>query len=219
MFTADDLSGLASLLAVLEEKTGCQFGPRRRNTLADILRMPHNALRSLEPAYFSRLNKDDLMLAFPVALFLMNTWSERHGGDLELVHDESAVMMRKLGEWTDTVSPSVPEAFVGMDRRTWRFPIGVKSTRFEKDQNWIGLQVADVIAGSLAATLPFFWQLKKNPDNFEQRLLTTLDGWPLDNHISPDWKFTPAELGTEGPVYADPIAFWQNLHARNVNGK
>jgi hypothetical protein len=50
--------------------------------------------------------------------------------------------------WKALVSPNAPVATFGDGQRRWEFPNVIEETLLERSGDWVGLQLADVVAGA-----------------------------------------------------------------------
>lgn len=208
LFLRPSKESAVELFDVLDSKTRLSEEVKDKDPLAEVLELPHLALCDLGPHVLT-LSKEDLLVSFSIALRLISRWSEKHGSAFEVIHDESSVMLKSLTNWDRITSSSVPKSTVGRDRRTWEFPIGVTKTTFARDEDWVGLQVADVIAGAFAKALPFAGMLTESaPSSFELKLMEEIGQWQIEDGIWPQSKFTADELGTVGPKHPDAIDFF-----------
>lgn len=141
-------------------------------------------------------NDINLDVAFPSALNLMAIWRKSTSEKFSLIHDSSSNMSRVKDLWDLIVDPKIPKALVGYDRRTWEFPIAIEGTSFEKSEDWAGLQLCDVLAGSLNYYARWLCNNKDNSDIYGKQLNQY---YHKINSISPLWpspNVTPEELET-----------------------
>ena len=59
-------------------------------------------------------------------------------------------MVKETKLWEALTAKSVDPATIGYGSKTMQFPIGVATTSFADSRSWIGLQLADVLAGAVA---------------------------------------------------------------------
>lgn len=112
------------------------------------------------------------------------------------------------------MSPHAPADLIGYDRRTMEFPIGIAETRFERSENWAGLQLADVMAGAVAECMAAQMIPEEERDPFVRNLWDRLEGWDVAEHIWPEAKFTPEALGTDGPAASDGLEYMGRIFHR-----
>ena len=134
---------------------------------------------------------------------MMATWRKEIKGQINLIHDASSNMSKQQFIWDALMSPDLPPAVVGYDRRTTTFPIAVSKTSFEKSENWTGLQLADVIAGAFARSATWFY-ITQDPNDTYGRDLTAIIGNIPVLPLLPGMEIAPAELGTTGDNAGDP---------------
>lgn len=152
-------------------------------------------------------NDMNLDVAFPSALNLMAMWRKSTSEKLTLIHDSSSNMSRVKDLWDIIVDPKVPDALVGYDRRTWEFPIAIEGTRFEKSEDWAGLQLCDVLAGSLNYYARWLCDNKDISDLYGKQLDQY---YHKINNISPLWPspdVTPEEMETNTENKDDFLQF------------
>jgi len=94
-----------------------------------------------------------LDIIFTTALNLMSRWRTQLGQDFYVVHDYSSPMVAEQALWEALPSVDVPPESIGFVPKSMQFPIGVLSTTFGNSQEFIGLQLADVLAGAVAKSL------------------------------------------------------------------
>jgi len=205
----------AVLERALESKTGLRRGKAHsRQPLREVLGFLHLPLLAMDVRDLGRLSSEDLEICFTFALCLMGSWARRLGQDMLLIHDANSEMSKQRGLWEKIVSPHVPPAKVGWDRRTMEFPIRVRETRFESSRDWAGLQLADVLAGALAEPLRPLNQPDGLRCDYVNKLCAVLGEWSCEEHIWPEAKFTPDELETDGGFVSDPVQHMMDLVSR-----
>ena len=111
-------------------------------------------------ASFAQLQEDDITtlppraldLSFTVALSAIYVWRQAGFTDIDVVHDESTNMSRQKALWDCILSPEAPASRIGYGAAEGQtqFPIGVRSTTFERSSKSAALQLADVLAGAVA---------------------------------------------------------------------
>ena len=154
---------------------------------------------------------DALDVSFTVALRLMAEWREEIGEDFHLVHDMSSRMVKETRLWEALTDKSVGPITIGYGPKTMRFPIGVAKTSFEDSQSWVGLQLADVLAGSVAYSLTAH-KLGKN-DPYVSLIAGTALNLPAMVSMPGDpgdWPAVPANY--EPP--ADALEFFGEFYAK-----
>lgn len=198
------------LCDVLAEKTGTPDSPES-GPLADSLGYLYMAHLTTHPEDAGRLSSSNLEFAFSLTVGVMHRWKSRLGAGITLVHDATAAMSRHKRYWDALMSAKAPEDIIGYDRRTMEFPIGISETRFERSEDYAGLQLADVLAGVVAECMENKMVPEEERPPFIRDLWGCLDGWDISGHIWPEAKFTPEELGTDGPAASDGIAYMEGV--------
>lgn len=135
------------------------------------------------------------------------------GRSFTLIHDTSKMIQRNQERWRAVLSPDNPPAVVGQDRRTIEFPLPVRGLQLAESQEFIGLQIADLVAGGACALLTA--RARDNRGEYvdalgDTGLLGTAAGglWPSD-------AISPEELETKGPVLGDAADFIGEIIARH----
>ena len=100
-----------------------------------------------------RIGPEALDVSFTTALNLMAEWRKETDQDFNLVHDMSSPMVKETKLWEALTDKSLGPETIGYGPKTMEFPIGVAKTIFENSSSWVGLQLADVLAGSVARSL------------------------------------------------------------------
>jgi len=157
------------------------------------------------PSMLKRIPKGVLEIGFSYAFALAGRWSDESETPLVFVHDSSSEMARSRLIWNRIVHPSVPPATVGWDRRKMNFPLKVEKTFFDRSENWAGLQLADILAGSINRCMKWFVAGKPENGEYAKALASFIpEAFRLDVICWPQPKVTPEELGTIGDDAADP---------------
>ena len=204
------------LLAVLDYCTGVMVGPRKAGAVSECLGIPQMALAGFSQSDMNLLSKNDLRVTFPTTLSVMSRWGERHCGGFDVIHDQSSALLKNFELWAKATSKDVPQATVGMDRRTMQYPIGVSKTEFASDEDYAGLQLADIVAGAFARAMKFGGRLTAEPKGeFETALMEAISGWEISGRIWPEADFSAKGLGTVGPKYEDPFEFYEKYFHAN----
>lgn len=169
-------------------------------------------------------NALDVSLSF--ALDISAEWRKiiNKDEDIVIVHDKSSNMAKQEHIWKALISPDMPPALVGYDRRTQQFPIGINDVSFGSDEQLVGIQLADILAGSIAAGM--YWLLvERSPgDKYGQMMGEVLKERILDLRIDgifPSRDVTPQDLGTDGPKHGDLLLYTGNAirQAKERKGK
>lgn len=111
-------------------------------------------------------NHNPLDISLTSALTIMARWRSEISDEINLIHDASTNMSKQKDIWDALVDPNLPPIVTGYDRRQLKFPIGVSSTVFEQSEKWVGLQLADIIAGATARSLQWTINGKNSEDYY-----------------------------------------------------
>jgi len=162
--------------------------------------------RILGYQYLLSLPARSLDLAFPTALAIINHWRQGKEGFVEVIHDKSSNMSREQWIWDALVSPGVPPAVVGYDRRKWQFPLNVKQTRFVDSKAHLQLQYVDLLAGSTAA-----WAQSMIDESCRNEYTDTLNEVGIEAFkVNQIWPFPEVKV-IGGKDAADPVEYFSKL--------
>ena len=113
--------------------------------------------------------------------------------------------------WDAIVGPNVPGVIVGYDIRRWELPIGLARTLPANSREWAGLQLADVLAGSVTRSVTWINRGRTPQDHFAEQLADVWGGSPFNHEavqcIWPSTAISPDELGTVGDDALSPHDF------------
>lgn len=123
---------------------------RELNRALDVVRSTRHVLVADEVL---RVGSAALDLSFSSALTLMAKWRKETEEDFNLIHDMSSPMVEETKLWEALTDKSMEPTTIGYGPKTMQFPVGVAKTSFEDSRAWAGLQLADVLAGSVARSL------------------------------------------------------------------
>jgi hypothetical protein len=202
---------------VLAEKTG-QIPNLNKGPLAETLQHLYFGLVLMHPMDTGFLGKQNLDLCFSLALAMMGSWAKKFGENFSVFHDQSSNMSSQREQWNAIVTPNVDDKIVGYDRRTMQYPIRVNKTLFEPSDKWAGIQLADVLSGVVGRCLKTKYGFSQ-VDAFSDDLWSHFQGWDLCAHVTPEAKFTPDELGTDGPRLSCPYEFMANVYQKALGGE
>lgn len=142
-----------------------------------------------------------LDFAMSLTLSLMTLWREdiKDGSGITLIHDASSAMARDKDIWDSLVNPDITPQIVGYDVRKVQFPISVTETHAEDSKNWVGLQLADIVAGATAASARWLAEGSDVKDKYLYEVNELINSESYNKFVIwPSNKFTPEELGTVG---------------------
>lgn len=133
-------------------------------------------------------------------LTLAKHWREHAAGrEMLFVHDESRDLARDKWMWDLLLSPTVPEATVGYDRRQISFPLGVSAVRFERSDDHPALQVADLVAGAMAVVARNGIDGTYRPGYADSLRRAGVEEFGVRGNVWPSLSVTPEDMGTIGP--------------------
>jgi hypothetical protein len=144
----------------------------------------------------------DLDPAIPAFFEHGAIWTERLNTPFSIVHDASKPIENEQIILEAMMSETEERVRIGFDRRKMLFPIAAKEIELRDSKLCRQLQVADLIASSVAHCLKT--SILKKDDEFAKALLTSS---VLNGSFKPLWpemKITPEELGTEEVGGIDP---------------
>ena len=182
--------------------------PRELDRALDMVRATRRVLVADDVL---RIGPDGLDVTFTTALNLMAEWRKETKQDFNLVHDMSSPMVRETRLWEALTDKSVGPTTIGYGPRTMRFPIGVAKTSFEDSRSWVGLQLADVLAGSVARSLTA--RKRGETDPYVNLISDTALNLPAFSSMPgtpADWPVTPPNW--EPP--ADALEFISDFYGK-----
>ncbi len=156
--------------------------------------------------------KNNLNIAFTCTFKMVADWSKIFKNQHSLIHDNSSNMSKDKKLWDYLVGVDTPPAIVGYDTRTMQLPIQLKETTFSESKEWAGLQLVDILAGSINHV--FKWLNNNIADTFYPKEIYNIVKDTFNWHlIIPTPKVTPEELGTVGQNYENPNDYFGKLHS------
>ncbi len=157
-------------------------------------------------AVFKNLPKNALDLSLSTAFHLVGMWRKGLGDtEIRIVHDRSSNMTKQKTFWDVLVDPNARHAVVGFDTRTKIFPLSVNETVFEQSHQSAALQIADLIAGSVAQYMGA--RIKGAYGDYEKRLERVFERGIGGYVFWPSWEVTPEGMGTLGPGGENPLDY------------
>lgn len=115
------------------------------------------------------------------------------------------------------MDPTLPTIIMGYNTRTLKFPVAVSNTLFENSCNWVGLQLADIIAGATAHSLQWVINGKNPNDSYSHQISECVNEF-IKHGIWPEDAVTPRDLDAEGSNFANPVDFITSV-IRNIENK
>jgi hypothetical protein len=182
--------------------------------LANTLNYLLCALLDFRPSDMSAIRRNKTELALTTTLGLAASWRKQLGTDFAIVHDCTSNMSRQKAYWDAIVSPTAPVGFVGYDRRSLEFPIGVAETKFVPSEQSLGIQIADVIAGAATEWAAWMASHHRKKSDYVKRLEPIFHDWRFTKSIWPSSNVTPEALGTDGPKHDDVFEYWGGILTR-----
>lgn len=79
---------------------------------------------------------------------LMENWRKDVTDEIVLIHDASLRMAEVFPLWQTFVHPHPPPALLQLNTNNPSNPVGVVETYLVNSKDWIGLQLADILAGA-----------------------------------------------------------------------
>jgi hypothetical protein len=171
--------------------------------LREVLGYYRLALAHLGSDLLEILHPSHLDLVLSLSLGVMAEWSERGDAPFRVIQDQCSEMARDKVVWAAVTSPDVPQQLVGWDRRTISYPIGIESTELASSHDWIGLQLADVVAGAVARAMRSSPHALGHADPYSSDILAAIGEWTCSNNLWPSSVIDPVKLGTVGPMHRD----------------
>lgn len=133
-------------------------------------------------------------------------WSDQTDQAINVIHDESSALAREQHVWDVLLDPDLPDAVVGQDRRTIKFPLRVDSFRRANSEHHLQLQLADLLAGAFATYLRnrVNGETDYRPEYAEKlEAIGFLGSGLAINCVWPTADVAPEDLGAEGTVLKD----------------
>ena len=155
---------------------------------------------------YDEIDEDTLDLAFTETIPLMAKWRADTTGPLYLIHDMPSPMVKEKQLWDKLTDPSLPAAEVGYGQKRMKFPIAIERTDFEASHNWVGLQLADIVAGAITLSAKWSIEGRDSSDQYPQRVLRVMDTIGAQV-IWPEPKVKEEELQGDEEGLRDPIEY------------
>lgn len=132
------------------------------------------------------LSSNSLDPAIPCFFHLCAVWGQEINENFDVLHDESKPIFQEKNTLEACMSKNIPKELIGYDTRKIEFPLRANGISFENSKNSYSLQVADLLAGSLAywangivdnSRGDVFWE---KLDKLNLKNLLTLSVWPIN---------------------------------------
>ena len=177
------------------------YGNKSLDEILDLIRPCYNIIGQ---GLIYLVPPNSLDLSFTFGLAMMFNWRNSFNGDIVLIHDNTSNMSKQIAEWNAIMNNDIEKQTLGWDRRTLNLPINIKETIFDSSENWAGLQIADILAGSAAHSAKWMVSKNKAKDNFGENIFGLFKDVVLSLSLLPIKEVLPEELKTIGPKYKDP---------------
>ncbi len=154
------------------------------------------------------IRKYSIDLTLPSITRLADLWYKECNEPLEIIHDDS----KQVEFWKNLIyfmsnmlGPEKVE--VGYDYRKMTYPLSIDSVTLESSKNVLQLQVADLIASSLAYCVKRIHIDKVTDDQFANEILKSKIANIKAYPVMPSDKVTPKQLGTEDDNGINPLDY------------
>jgi Protein of unknown function (DUF3800) len=175
---------------IVQKAKADAWGDEKRTTVLNYYWHP---LELLGFGHVGPLPNHVLDLALPGLARLGLCWRSRHEGPWEVVHDASSNMARQKWLWDALSSPRLEKAEFAGPHGASVFPMNVTSTTFSDSKAQKQLQLCDILAGAIAASVRL-----PEEDEFRKKLHEAGILDLVTDTIWPSLDVTPQELDREG---------------------
>jgi hypothetical protein len=161
-----------------------------------------------------------LDLAFTMNFTLASLWRQDIPVEdgIKFVHDESSIMEFNKAIWDAAVDSTVPKQEIGYDVRTHVFPIAVTETIGADSKTFVGIQLADVVAGATAAMGRALLKDESEISEYERELIEIVNSEAIFKYsVWPSGNVTPETLGTIGPNAGPLDDFVSIIHGADIS--
>lgn len=180
----------------------------------------HNSVKGyekeiLEPVLVSELyinsilesiRKYSIDLTLPSITLLSDSWFKEIGKTFEIVHDDS----KQVEFWKNFISylsKGNEKVEVGYDYRKMTYPLAINSVNLASSKKIIQIQLADIIASSLAYCVKKIHIEKELENEFAKNILNSSIGRIKAHPIMPSDKLTPKQLKTQNDKGINPLDY------------
>jgi len=156
------------------------------------------------------LYKYSIDLTYPSFSVLCDWWYRELNQKFDVIHDESKQIRywKNLIEFTSN-SKYMEEREVGFGSRKSIYPLKVNSLVFDDSKKNKNIQIADLVASSVAFLLSEL--VNKKQSDFSKKLMNT-KLFNLKHHsIIPTKKFTPKDLDMEDESGENPLDYFAKM--------
>lgn len=159
------------------------------------------------------VDKSSIDPALPSFIDHIAAWGDSLDTEFDVIHDASKIIAYQLDLIRKVLYKEIDPISVGYGIRTRRFPLLADDIKLVNSKKYPQIQLADILAGSLAYWANGILGKKVNSEFFEELKKSPLEEL-LINSVWPSEKFTPKELGMVKEGGIDPIDFVANLLAQ-----
>lgn len=175
--------------------------------VVDLLLVP---LEDLGPSFFEEAVPHAVDLALAAIIQLMSAWRSATTGALEIVHDETANLIR-VEDYLQAIAgfdlpEFVQESASGMKAQ---FPVAAEGLSFRTSESEPGLELVDVVAGFFVEFRT--GRLLQNDRRLAERAPALIEGMGVHALIPPT-GITPEEMGTVGLDGGPFLDYFTRLH-------
>ncbi len=154
------------------------------------------------------IKKYSIDLTLPSITRLADLWYKETNEALEIVHDDS----KQVEFWKNLIyfmsnMLGTEKVEVGYDYRKMTYPLSIDSVELEASKDVIQIQLADLIASSLAYCVKKIHIDKTLDDEFANEILKSKIANIKSYPIMPSDKLTPKQLGTEDDRGINPLDY------------
>jgi hypothetical protein len=154
-----------TLLRLLEQAVELRAGGQLFAPAVLLLRDPEF------PTYLAVLPDRMFDLSFTCGLVLLSGWRHDLGASepVHLVHDTSSVMAKE-STWWEYLTADDRSSFSGYGAVPLVFPVSIDSTEFGREEQFVGLQLVDVVAGAITRAFTWLDKGRLAEDDYGRRL-------------------------------------------------
>ncbi|MGQ2981850.1 DUF3800 domain-containing protein [Flavobacterium sp.] len=154
------------------------------------------------------IRKYSIDLTLPSITRLADLWHKELDEALDIIHDDS----KQVEFWKNLIyflanMLGTEKVEVGYDYRKMTYPLAIDSVTLQSSKNVLQLQVADLIASSLAYCVKRIHIDKATDDEFANEILKSRIANIKAYPIMPSDKVTPKQLGTEDDNGINPLDY------------
>lgn len=165
----------------------------RYQELRDILSLLEMAEPHAEEL-LENIDSSALDPAIPAFFYLCSDWGRQLRAPFDIVHDSSKPISKSQDLLESMMSDAVEPSLIGVDRRKFEFPLRATGIHFGDSRSELGLQVADLLAGTMN------YYASRVADDTQDDFCADLAAAEIERftvmNIWPTPKVTPESLGT-----------------------